>query len=57
LIAVSVGVYLRRFTLLAESRVPIWVMAMSLRGGWVKAEILKAEIEERKDWRGGGLKK
>jgi hypothetical protein len=32
---------LSRTTLLAESRVRIWVMAMSLRGEWVKAEKLK----------------
>jgi hypothetical protein len=34
---------LSRFTLLAESRVRIWVMAMSLRVEWAKAEIQKAE--------------
>jgi hypothetical protein len=46
--------YLSRLTLLAESRVRIWLMAMSLRGEWVKAENLKAETLK---WRGGRLKK
>ena len=39
----SGDVNLSRFTLLADSCVRIWVMAMSLREHGVKAEMLKTE--------------